>query len=174
MPFRASKRVVIQGKITKVRKVTLQCGAVISEEVIFDSETKCELIQIGDKGPLDLPISVFALQRDLVVEHQSSFWKYINLKNSMANPETIYLGEIQLRDCIVNCEIRNYPSLFGMDIFDSVKRLELEVHRYKAPDTNLVGVHIVCLGSHSRENLTKIDVKSFDSCDTQDLVDVLQ
>ena len=174
LPFRASKRVVVQGKIIKLLKVKLEFGAVTSEEVVFDSVVKCKLKQIGDKGPVDLPISVFALPRDLVIEHQSSFWQYVNLKNSFANPATFFLGVIQLKDCIVNCDIINYPSLSKMEKFDLDQRFELEVHRYKVPDTNFVGIHIACLGNHSRENLTNLNVKSFEGCDTQDLLDVLE
>ena len=58
-------------------------------------------------------------------------------------------------------------------VFNLVTKFELEVYRYNVPSMELLGVQIICLGSHVRENLSHKSLESFEHSETQDIIDVL-
>ena len=109
---------------------------------------------VGDKGPIDIPISVFGLSRNEVIGIQSNFWKSHTLENLLTYPTIKFLAEIELADCVINCEMHSKSQSESEIVFNLVTKFELEVYRYNVPSMELLGVQIICLGSHVRENLS--------------------
>ena len=173
LPFRASKRIIVKGRITKYSRVTVKHGIVMSEEALIYNKKETKLNYVGDKGPIDIPNSVFGLSRNEIIDYQTNFWKSQSLENLLANPTTKFLAEIELDDCIINCEMHFKSQSESEIVFNLVTKLELEVYRYNVPSMNLHGVQIICLGTHERENLSHQSPENFEHCETQDIIDVL-
>ena len=95
------------------------------------------------------------------------------LNNPFANSATKFLAEIELADCIIHCEIHCKIHPDNDFSLEQVQKFELELYRYNIASTDLVGVQIICLGSHERESLMEQNPEIFENCETQDLVDVL-